>query len=410
MITHCVVTMVKKMLFLSLLCWLLSATPLLASPDTTPRNLAITANNLETMADADAFAKHWVEDYLATTPNLDSPVSILHVGNELPEQLKWVLVHLDRAHIPYELKLLTKAEVDTALTEARDKGAELLSYDNNPLTAAKQTQNTWQKAKLIAKRVFGLPNGMTFWVKMKSNAHQRWIEAGSAAFQAAQAGVSLGVSMYLVEKSGVPVHIAPTVGLIVAWVAANTFYMRPIVEVLTQGRIVKETKPGEFKAQSSRLFFYMTSALRSFVLNGLIVGTAFGWDQVLTSKSLHNNLENTALSLVAGSWVEQYINSRQARTGPDGKAILEPGKWSPAKTIVINTVWGTFYYGLVRNLHLLNYGSFGKWTYYVMAAVGSVYTIFQERLWFAGKARQLLRAIGVLKVQHCESIILRPGI
>ena len=408
MIMHCVITMLKKTFFLSLLVWILVTSPLHAADDATPRNLAISATNLETIADADAFAKHWVEDYLATTPNLDEPVSILHVGNELPEQLKWVLVHLDQAHIPYEIKLLTKAEVDASLTEARDKGAELLSYNNDALASAKKTEGVWKKAKLIAKRVFGLPNGMTFWVKIKSNARQRWIEAGSAAFQSAQSGLSLGVSLYLVHKNGVPVHIAPAVGLIMAWVAANSFYMRPIVGVLTQGRVIKETKAGQFKAQSSRLFFYMTSSLRAFVLNGLIVGTAFGWDQVLTAQSLQTNVENTALGLVAGSWVEQFINSRQARTGPDGKAILEAGKWSPAKTIIINTVWATFYYGIVRNLHLLNYGSYGKWPYYAMAAVGSVYTIFQERFWFADKAKALLRAIGVLKIQHCESLILRP--
>src|SRR4051812_13584157 len=131
-----------KLLFLSLLLALSFLTPALSFA---AENLAVRAVNLESVSEADSYAKAWIENYRKESPNLDEPVLLLHVGNEVPEQLKWIVVHLERAHIPYELKLIQKDELDRELSNANSKATELLSFKN---LGTANTYSLWKKSKL----------------------------------------------------------------------------------------------------------------------------------------------------------------------------------------------------------------------------------------------------------------------
>lgn len=407
MVTQRANTMFTKYLFLALLSFwacLASAAPEI---DGASQNIAIQATNLPTIEDADTFAKNWVEAYRKNSPDLSQALLLLHIGNEIPEQLKWIVVHLDKAQIPYQLKLIDRKNLEDELDQAHVDSAELLKFENNS-NSKTNTSSIWQRSKLLLNRIYGLPNGITFWVKLKSTPKQRMIEAATAAFSTIQAGTSLGASLYLLNKTGVHANIIAPVGFLMAWVAANTYKVRPIVKIMTQGRVFKEVGRGDYQVKQSRLFFYTATAIRQFVLNGIIVGAAFGWDQIFQSQQLHSNVENVALGLVAGSWVENWLNSKQASSLPDGTTHVKKGQLTPTQSIVINAVWGTFYYGLVRNLHLLNFGSYGKLTYYVLAAVGTAVTLYEERYWLLDKASALLKAVGIIKTRACETLLILP--
>ncbi|MBI3556992.1 MAG: hypothetical protein HY074_12070 [Deltaproteobacteria bacterium] len=373
--------------------------------------------NLPTVAAADDFAKELVDGLkkqaAADPASAKDPILIMHVGRELPAQLKWIVAHLEKAHIAYQIDLVEQGEVDAALADARDNAVQatsLLNYGEGPGLAASQkaVRGAWQNAKFLSRRIFGLPNGFTVWTKLRRTSKQKLGEAGTSLMQGGIAGLSLGFSLYLAQTQGATVHIAPAVAALFTWVAVNGYWGRQLADVQSQGATVTETKPGVFKVRKGQAFFLLTAAIRSFITNFLVVGSAFGFDQLLTAKGIETNVENTAVNLVARSWIDQWINSHQATTLPDGSIVIKEGQWSPKKTIAINTLWNVAY-GLLKNMHLLNLGSAAKWTYVVMGVTGALKMVYDERYWFKHKWERLAAAFHSAAADQCESLLIRKS-
>ena len=377
----------------------------------------LTATNIPTMAAADDFAKELVAtlkkeaELDPTTAN--DPILIMHVGNELPAQLKWIVAHLEKSHIPFEIDLVEKTEVDAALDDARANAVEstsLLNYGEGPGMAANQAavRGVWQNAKFLGRRIFGLPNGFTLWTKLKRTAQQKLGEGGTSIMQGGIAGLSLGFSLYLAQKQGAAVHIAPAVAALAAWVTVNSYWGRQLADVQGQGATVTEAKPGIFKVRKGQAFFFMTATIRSLITNFLVVGSAFGFEQLMTPKGIETNIENTAVNLVARSWIDQWLNSHQATTMPDGTVVVKEGQWSPKKTIAINTIWNVAY-GLLKNMHLLNLGSAAKWTYVVMGVTGALKMVYDERYWFKHRWENAAAGFKSAATDQCESLLIRKS-
>ncbi len=377
----------------------------------------LATTNVPTLAAADEFAKELVSKLktqaAADPASANDPILIMHVGSDLPVQLKWIIAHLEKSHIAYEIDLVEKSEVDAALADARDNAVastSLLNYGEGPgvATSQKAVNSVWQRAKFLGRRIFGLPNGFTIWTKLKRTTKQKLGEGGTSLMQGGIAGLSLGFSLYLAQSQGATVHIAPAVATLFAWVAVNSYWGRQLVDVQSQGATVTETKPGKFKVRKGQAFFLMTAAIRSMITNFLVVGSAFGFEQLMTPKGLETNIENTAVNLVARSWIDQWLNSHQATTMPDGSIVIKEGQWSPKKTIVINTIWNVAY-GLVKNMHLLNLGSTAKWTYVVMGVTGALKMIYDERYWFKHKWERVAEGFRGAAADQCESLLIRKN-
>jgi hypothetical protein len=152
------------------------------------------------------------------------------------------------------------------------------------------------------------------------------------------------------------------------------------------------------------VFFYAASAIRALICNAMIVGGAFGFDKLLEPANIAHNVENAAINLFARTWVDQWINNHQAKTLRDGTIVVEKGQWSPARTIATVTVWNVVY-GLVKNLDLLNYGSYAKWTYLVLGATGAVKILWDERFTLKRKASTLIGLARGIASARCETLL-----
>jgi hypothetical protein len=355
----------------------------------------VPVTQLGSLVEADAFARRLVE---AERSGNTEPIQVLHAGTAIPTELKWVLLHLEKAGIPFELHLVSPAEFERTLEQGR---ARLLEYGDGPESA--RAQGLWQRASVLASYVFGLPKGITFWMKLNRSPRQRLVEGAISVAQAAIGGLSMGASMYLAQSQGMEIRIAPAVGFMVAWIAAHCYWSRLIGEWMGQGRAVKEVQPGEFRVVRGKAFFYANAAWRSVLINAIVTGAAFGFDRLGQPGAAGTMLENAAINLTARTWVDQWINGHQASTLPDGTVVVKQGQWRPMTSVAVNTVWNLAY-GLIKNLHLLEYGSFTRWTFAVMGVAGAMKITFDER---HSIARLLKKMRGAAGKSRCATLLLR---
>ena len=377
--------------------------------------------NLATTKEADAFAKELVARYEAEAlakgvePSQLDPILIVHVGPRPPEQLKWIMLHLEAAKIPAQLEIITEDEMQKNLTDARDRALTdptFLTYDKP--TAEKRKialKQTFGNAVLKLKQVFGLPNGFTAWVKIKRSTKLKLMEGGLAGINTLIAGASTTYSFYLSQHyQGLDVHPLRAGLFVAGWTWYMLYEGRRFSELMNQAKVLKETSPSTFKPTSSKLFSYAASTFRSLISNAIVMSAAFGVESVLDVPKMEHSMFNSTINMFARGWIDDWFATKMPTLNDDGTILVEAGKgqWSLRKWTIINSIWNVTY-AFGKNVNLLfPSGGWVDYTYYVLGAVGIVKVAYDERYNIKDKFLRFVDAIRGSRVEFCESLILGP--
>ncbi|MBI3543234.1 MAG: hypothetical protein HY075_08185 [Deltaproteobacteria bacterium] len=403
--------MLQRLLFTALLSLFFAVTVL---ADVGPRTV-----NLGTQTQADVFARELVAKYEKEAadkhvkPEELDPILIVHVGNYPPKRLQWILMHLEAAKIPVELDLITADEMEQQLKEQHEKAttdAIHLDYDRDSSEKHKRALGEVLKDSLLrTKQLFGLPNGITLWVKLKRSKGLKYAEAGLATLNAAISGASIAYSFYLNgQVEGVEPNHPLRAGLALAvWTWYTLYEGRRFGEIMTQAKVIKEESHGVFKPKASRLFTYAASMVRSLVTNAVVVAGAFGPEAILDMSRAEHSLWNTTEAMFTRGWIDEWFSKRMPTLGDDGTIVVKEGQWSLGKWTVLNSLKDVVL-AFGKNVHLLGLGNWMEHTYWVMGAIGIAKLVYDERLTIKNKALRIKSAIAGTNVVLCESLILGP--
>jgi hypothetical protein len=366
--------------------------------------------HLSSLSDADQYAKELIESY---KDSKDKQVVILHVGNELPRELKWVIAHLEKADFKTEVQLVTKDQLESQLTnETEDsvKRLELVDYEN-PETrefVAQTRLNVREAASrtaLALKYIFGMPNGFTLWIRMKSSPEDKARDMKSAHFQALQAGLSVALSLYVKHLNGAELNIVrPALG-IAAWVWINLYKARAISEWMGQGRMVTESRPGVWKVVKHPLFLRLAVFGRSLLSNAIFMWGAFGYETAFSKAGIASMAMNSFFTLFSRYWFEEWLANRQARTLKDGTVVVEEGQHTPKTTMRLRNIF-EFANGMLKNLNLAHV-PYIEWVFPAMGMAGIIKTAYDKRRWPLRQGERLANwLMGREQARQCTAILV----
>jgi hypothetical protein len=270
--------------------------------------------------------------------------------------------------------------------------SQLLSYVEQD-EGRRGIMGVYQGAKNMLKRVFGLPGGMTFWVKQQRTFSQKFKDARWATFQAGTAATSLGMSLYLANLKGADADIPRAAAALAAWVGWNMYEVVRLSELMNQGKRLNVDVDGNVKVVPGYLFSYTANALRSVITNFVVASAAFGLEAALSPAGLTINAVNTIVNTFARAWVDRIIQMRR-------------GEWSPVKWNLVSQVWN-FMYGVSKNLHLLGVSWISSGLYYVMGTIGLAKTLWNEKVAIKKSAARLKdKLAGVKAAGVCQTYLM----
>ncbi|MBI3555003.1 MAG: hypothetical protein HY074_01915, partial [Deltaproteobacteria bacterium] len=350
----------------------------LAGTDTTAADENVPTLNLSSQNEADAFAKELVARYEAEAaekgiePSQLDPILIVHVGARPPEQLKWIMLHLEAAKIPASLEIISEEEMQKNLADSRDRALAdptFLTYDKSTAEKRKGAlRQVFDSAVLKTKQVFGLPNGLTAWVKIKRSSKLKLLEGGLASINTLIAGASVTWSFYLSQHSeGLDVHPLRAGLFVAGWTWYMLYEGRRFSELMSQAKVLKETAPGSFKSKNSKLFSYAASTLRSLISNAIVMSAAFGVESVMNIPKMEHSMWNSTVSMFARGWIDDWFATKMPTLNEDGTTTVEAakGQWSLRKWTIINSIFNVTY-AFGKNVNLLfPSGGWVDYTYYV---------------------------------------------
>jgi hypothetical protein len=385
------------------------------------------AANLPNHDAADAFARKIVAHYQAEakaqgvmTSELD-PIVILHVGNQLPAQVKWVMLHLESAKIPVKLEVVKQDELEAELDKARDKATDrsvYLTYDPDEKYASpdyeqrrlKGVSAAWKSSKDFLKRLFGLPNGFTLWTKLDRSRRLKWIEGGMATLSSLMSGASVAYTFYLTEQIDPVGANALRAGLaLAAWSWFYGYESRRVTDFMLQAKVIRQTGSHEYTATNNKVFTHVATTLRSLLTNAVIMSGAFGVDSAFSEFNFEHNVWNTTVNIFARGWIDDWLGARMPTIREDGTILVDraKGQWKLGTWIAVNQVWNVVY-GIGKYANLLGLGNIADIPYYLLGAVGVAKMIWDKRWDIKDLAQRAINAFKGAKVELCESILVGP--
>lgn len=261
---------------------------------------------------ADAFANELIR--------ANQPVLILHVGDYLPAQLKWILAILDLHKIPYTAKLVTPQE----LGEAVDREVEGVRVVLKRATPS-QFVPPAPKSVSFLRKVFGFPEGATMWFRFDRSL----VPGLSDAARSLGDGVATALSIYSGKAMGLIEGdlLIPMVS-ITAWAMFNSGLANYFNRFMSAGRSI-EVVGRTLKSRDNYLYSISLGTFRAFLTN-LVVFFSFhglGWfdDPELIGDFVRSGFA-TPLARVA---VDMYLRDRQPGLLGDGGSSDRPtmNKW-----------------------------------------------------------------------------------
>jgi hypothetical protein len=392
-------------------------------------HLSVPIVNLPTDEAAEAFVKPIIAKYrprfAAGLADEDwdreiEPIIVMHVGNSIPDPLKWALMKLEAVKIPAKVELIDESKLDTQIAIAQAaaaEGATHLTFDRDLYKEREQGVKTeWKDVKHRAFKIFGLPNGFTTWLIAERTARKKFVDGSLATLSSALAGASTAFTFYLTAKNGSP-EVAPNIlqaGLFVAtWTWFQVYNVQAITDIMTRSKAVKQTAKNVFEAKSSLLSSTLTTTLRSLLTNAMIVVAAYGLDGLVTSYNFEAALLNTAVNIFARGWVDDLIDAKAPTFKHDGTVVVDVKKkqWELATWLFFKHGW-TLLYQFGKNAHLLS-GVAGTPTwmnviYYSFGAIGLGVMGYKERY---NIQYRLQRAVAYLRGEpkdYCQSLLVDP--
>ncbi len=129
--------------------------------------------NLPSAEDAEQFALQTVQEYKEKYDGLDRslqpPLLIYHISdesNDLPDQIKWILVYLESHKIPFQVNLTSADEIGAELEKSLHESTERIQLTYQPSENAIQERvSALRRSMTQLRRFFWIPKNVTFWLK-----------------------------------------------------------------------------------------------------------------------------------------------------------------------------------------------------------------------------------------------------
>jgi hypothetical protein len=366
-------------------------------------------SNLATSAEADLFAKNLVRKTREEAKELGisikevDPFYIYHIGNSIPKQLRWILIHLEAAHIPFKLELITEAEFKAQSSQIKE--ILKLEYDGG----LKQTEESEaiSKAGLFLRKMFGTPEGLTAWLRFKQLFDLRPAHATLATASALVAGPLIAFTFYLDPKAG-SMELAP-IRAGIAWAAMTWVYIYNgpyFNEIMSQMKTVKKDIYGKVVATDSRTGTIISNTVRSSFFNAAVIVATYGLDSLFSSFRFFASAQNTIIHLFARLPIDDLIAKKKPTLNDDGSVDSSKGRWSLKKWIVIDLLT-TISFSIPKIMHLLNVAPWSNNLYYAMGTLGLIKVLVHERHNILEKIKQIHIPFKGYEVEYCSTILSR---
>ncbi len=400
--------------------WISPAIADFAEPIDTPSYL-----NLADLDEAETYAQHLIAELKSENDGSPKELLIQHFGNEIPKQLEWVILHLDKARekialennrkrsqnetvsdhekpFSYTVKLIRDQEIATDIENARDQASEMstvLSYleeseGRSPGELQQKARNEISElahqAQQSYRRSLGVADGLTIWV-IPRTFKEKCISAAVCLGQSGLAAASLSFSLYLASTHGKEVNIPASAATLATWVWINMHLSKTLSKTFNQGRRLSIDSEGKVKVVPGYALGYISIVLRSLVTNFLITSTAFGFDVATSPAGLIASGTNTLVNTFARAWIDRILEVKRQ-------------DWSHAKWDVTNQSWN-FLYGLSKNLNLLGVSWLNDALYYTMGTIGIVKTLIKEKIPLQQGLAKIKDKIAGKKSASCRSLL-----
>ncbi len=413
---------------------------------TTLRADTVQITGVDTLTEAETFARQYMSnnpEYFgdAVTRNERPIVQVLHLGDEIPNTTRWIILYLEAHGAKVQIETLTQAGFEAELQTQRQAAIEQvqeLAVAEDPLSLSVRqqiyaqetpTQNDLQiliqnirklynRAFLPARSLLGIPKGLTLWPQIKMKEEDRTRETRSAVFQSFVAAGQIAVTFSIKENIDVSnvIGAATTLG---TWVFFNFYNMTRFNAIMGQGLTINRVGTQNFAVDRSVLTSRFLGYGRSILTNSLILIGAFGvpalinsgfdsaWNTIMTPENGARVLTNAFFSLFSRFWFDEWLIRNQATRLPDGRIVVEEGQHTPQQTNRYRTVF-EIVQGVFKTMNLIGVESLG-WVFPVSGMWGLAREAYAKRfgIW-AGGQRLVQRMTRSRVNQECSTLLVSP--
>lgn len=371
--------------------------------------------NLMNLSDAEVLTEKLLSQSAQTVSS--DPIVIIHLGDTLPEQLKWIVLRLEQSGVPYRFEQISPAELAASLERGIELTYSNVSTEEPPKRFGERFRSAGQNARLWLRQFFGTSGGirgLTLWVQVPRSEEIKKADFTRAVSTAAITAVNSGLafaSLYLSNGQAVDwVSTLSAATAISGWTFVNMYWFRQIHELMSQGLAVREVRDpagkSGVKIDSANPFIWASSFIRSMMSNTLVMAAAFG-SEAFTEEALGRSVDNSVINMFARSRITKYIlDHTPTQKDKDGKIVVQPGQWSEKKASQINFLWNNGY-GLLKGLHLVGMGPAIDFLYLGLAVFNTGWALWDDRAAIESKIRGALkRGAGVSA--NCDSLFTAP--
>lgn len=394
-----------------------------------PRIVNLGGRNLvERLERAEAFANKAIEKYLpdvkAKVPNAygskENPFVFIHIGDEVPEQLQWIQVHLVQAGLTVDPMIIKNIEIADQMDYQRKVAPDdtyTLNYNEHPLKQLspksialnEMLDKTWVRANIMRRWITGMPNGLTYYPEPPRTKDRKKLDAKLATLTASLGAVTASVSLYVTELTTEhKVRILPAVAFVSAWAWFSTYYEEWMYKNLGQSQWLKRDNIGNYGVKPGSTVTVARDLVISSLINGIFWVCAFGGDSILTGAFWATNSINTLLAMSAGYPISLWLSEHKPSTTEDG--TFEPdktkGQWSERKwlatNIAIYLAWR-----MSKNMHSLGI-SFMDPVYKAFSVLYTAMMARHERYALADTLKRAMRRVRGRDIDYCETTLMVP--
>lgn len=322
---------------------------------------------------ADRFAQQCVEE------NAQNPqeVVVLHIGEEIPKELTWILATLDTHRIRYSARLITPSELETALAQTQSALQYIMKEHAVEIgDGAQQLATALQPAPVPAwRRWLGLPYGFSVWFRFDRSLTPNSSDFGRAALDASVTAVSIYGATFTGDIVG---DFWLPLAVITSWAGANTLMARYLNRFMSAGRAT-EVLGRAIKGRDNYPYSLTLSMARSLITNIVIASVLpLHWSDIIRASIAG------PFARVAG---DMYLRDHQPGLLGDGGST-ERAQWSPTRWN-LSYVGFNLFIGLVRAADVL--GNAGGAVAHGAIAIAGAYMLMRRSFTSMRNYRKALR-------------------
>ncbi len=410
--------------------------------------------HLTSMDEADAYAKKIAKAYLAEFSALPvqqwPTIPVVHVGDEVPTRIRWVVEYLNRLHIPVDFQHIKEEHVLEKLgelearvaQEGHGSRADVANITSEPFDEAmgvalgelaREDRGLCQRIRQRTREFFKLQNGFTLWQKVTLNGKQRVQLIKQVVTQVALGSTTYFLTLCASDQSP---ELWRGTAVFASWIALNMYFARNIQELQSQGRTLREVRPpealterdprreGYYRVEVAPLFQRTGILIRSVVSNFIFLAGAYGFEAWTTPSLVAIAFTNSFFTLFSRFYFEEWIANHAARVQKDG-TVLNPAplptgtpfrerfrafRAGPHSQEATNSLrfWLELGNGILKNMHLIDVPG-GRYLFYGFGGLG-IYANMRDstsslRRWVRNLKKRMR---GEPIESRCKTWLLRP--